>query len=95
MKFSKVLFWDIDPAQLDLEKHSSYVIERVVKFGTWDEWKELLNFYGSERVKQVVTKLSDLDPKTLSYLSAYFHLPKRAFRCYTSRQSTRTHYPSS
>jgi len=30
------LFWDVDPVTIRLPEHADYVIERVMKRGTWD-----------------------------------------------------------
>ena len=29
------LFWDVDPAQIDLERHRDYILERVMMRGDW------------------------------------------------------------
>lgn len=39
------LFWDVDPAQIDLEKHRDYVIERVMARGTWAAMQWLQKAY--------------------------------------------------
>ena len=39
--FSTTLFWDWDPTTLDPEKHSRYIIGRVLTRGTMDEWQHL------------------------------------------------------
>ncbi len=38
LKFDRALFWDIDPETLDLEKHSRFIIERVLKKGSLEDW---------------------------------------------------------
>lgn len=93
MNLRNVLFWDTDPTQLDFESHASLVIERVASLGTLEEWHQVLQYYGEERIKREVCQLRYLDKKTMSYLAARFNIPKEEFRCYTLQQSTQTHYP--
>ncbi len=38
LKFDRALFWDIDPETLDLGKHSRFIIERVLKKGSLEDW---------------------------------------------------------
>ena len=33
MEFRESLFWDVDPKDIDEEKHSTYIIERIMEFG--------------------------------------------------------------
>lgn len=36
------LFWDVDVATIDLQKHKASVIERIVTRGRWEEFLSLL-----------------------------------------------------
>jgi hypothetical protein len=36
--YSPNLFWDVDPERLDLERHRSYVVARVLEHGTIEDW---------------------------------------------------------
>ena len=94
MEFSRGIFWDSDPSTLDVSKNSDYIIERVVGYGTWEDWRKLLDIYGNDKVKNSVVRIKSLDPRTMSFLSLYFQLPNEAFVCSTLRQSNPVHYPS-
>jgi hypothetical protein len=50
----KTLFWDVDFNKLDNEKNSNFIIGRVLDFGNLEEWKEIKNFYGIRKIKEVV-----------------------------------------
>jgi hypothetical protein len=39
--FLRPLFWDCDPNQLDWTRHETYLIERILRHGTWDQVKWL------------------------------------------------------
>jgi hypothetical protein len=86
------LFWDTDVANLDPQKHATYIIERVVSRGQWDDWKNLLAFYGNDRIKNVVISLRHLDPKTHHFLALYFDCPVESFRCYAQKPLNQGHW---
>jgi hypothetical protein len=79
--FSKALFWDVDLADLDIEKHSKFIIERVVSRGNMQDWQLLKKMYGKNRIKNEVLKIRCLDKKTVGFLSVYFTVEVSEFRC--------------
>jgi len=81
--FHPGLFWDVDIIFLDLETHAGFVIERVVTRGGMDDWKMLLEIYGKQKIRDTAVTLRSLDPKSLHYLSAYFSIDTKKFRCCT------------
>lgn len=86
------LFWDVDVHTIDLEKHKASVIERFVTRGHWDEFKQMMQYYGKRNVKQVVVNARWLDKRTLSFCSAIFQTPETEFRCYKLAQSNPEHW---
>lgn len=86
------LFWDVDVSTIDLDKHKASVIERIVTRGRWDEYIEMLNYYGRPTVKEVVLNARWLDKKTLSFCSAIFETDKTEFRCYKLAQLNPGHW---
>ena len=85
--YSPLLFRDIDISQLDAEKNSRLIIERVFSFGTLNEIKRVIEEYGKEKVVDTLTRLNYLDPKTLNFVSVLFNKPKIEFQCYVRKQS--------
>ena len=92
--FSRHLFWDVDPATLDLERHRKYVIARVLEFGTLEDWRLLLRRFTLESLIATAQTFRTLDPKALSFLAALGNVPRSSFRCYTLRPSTPTPWNS-
>ncbi|HRI59577.1 MAG TPA: hypothetical protein PK228_07630 [Saprospiraceae bacterium] len=82
------LFWDVDATTIDWEKNARWVIARVLSYGNLPDFRELVRYYGLERIKQEMLQVRYLDKKTLSFVAALFQIPKEQFRCYTLRQST-------
>lgn len=85
--FSANLFWDADPASLDLDRHRKYVVRRVLERGSWADWRLLRRRYGLSEIVEVARDLRTLDPKALAFLSVVAHVPRESFRCYTPKQS--------
>ncbi|WP_295717281.1 plasmid maintenance system antidote protein [Mucilaginibacter sp.] len=49
----KKLFWDTDITKIDWEKQYKAVIQRVFERGNDDEKKEMLRFYGKDKIKAI------------------------------------------
>jgi hypothetical protein len=90
--FSDNLFWDIDLQDLDIEKHKKYIIERVLEYGTFDDWLLLCRHFTLATVIRVAQVLRSLDPKTLAFLSVVGNVPLETFRCYSTKQSNTKHW---
>jgi hypothetical protein len=89
---TRELFWDVDPGNIDFEKHASYVIERVLSMGTYEDFNIVKSYYGKQKMKAVAKKLRYMDDRLLYFCSAYFNLPISKFRCYTSKQLNLSHW---
>lgn len=89
-KFPKRLFWDVDPSTLDIDKHASFIIQRVTQRGDIRDWNSLKKLYSIKKIRQTLQKARYLDPKTLSFFMVYFELDKKDFRCYTTQPSSQT-----
>jgi hypothetical protein len=68
------LFWDADKSGIDVEKHSRYIICRVLDFGDTPEVRWILDTYGEEAVRRVVASNPPLHPKTANYWRKRFGL---------------------
>ncbi|MBB5038081.1 DUF6922 domain-containing protein [Prosthecobacter dejongeii] len=81
----RALFWDARPESLDLDRHARQIIGRVVERGGLEGWHKLRSHYGDEKLKQVVTTLRTLEPRTVNFLCLMLNLKKEDFRCCTSQ----------
>ena len=50
---SDVLFWDVDKSQTDMVKHSAFIIQRVLEYGEWKEWRVIVLYYGLNSIVEV------------------------------------------
>jgi len=81
LPFNEALFWDVQYSSLDLGAHSRFIIERVVSRGNLADWNLLKKIYGKEKIKEEVVRIRSLDRKTVSFLSVYFGIARKDFRC--------------
>jgi hypothetical protein len=77
----RTLFWDVNPDLVDWQTHARFVVERVVTRGSLEDWREIVRYYGWERLGAEVVKIRSLDRKTLAFCSAVFEIPKEQFKC--------------
>jgi len=85
--YSPNLFWDTNFEDIDFEKNAPYVVQRVLEYGRFEDWKHILALYGKERIGQIAVSLRSLEPTAMSFVSIITHQPKEKFRCYILRQS--------
>ncbi|MEO8822534.1 MAG: hypothetical protein ABI366_03090 [Ginsengibacter sp.] len=84
---SKKAFWDVAFEDLDFEKSSVYVMEKVFNYGTWTDQVEIMRYYGLPRIRKEIVKASFLRKPVLSFLCVILHLNKTDFSCYRRMQS--------
>lgn len=77
------LFWDVNYDSVQWNNNYRFVIERVLERGTFDEWQEIKQHYGLDKIKETALQARWLDNTTLAFCSNYFQIPKEQFRCYT------------
>lgn len=83
---SKMLFWDIDMECVNMDSCPSQIIQRVLEYGTWEDWTIIRNYYGLDKIVDVCRKLRSLDPIALSFISTISHTDKKEYRCYHTKQ---------
>jgi len=78
-------FWDVDFDKIDFEKSSLFVIEKVFNYGTFAEQIEIIKFYGIEKIKEEVVKISYFKVKVFAFVCGFFNLDKSLFKNYQRR----------
>lgn len=84
---SHFLFWDIDKQLLDVESSSAQVIQRVLEYGTLNDWRLTRDYYGIQRIVSDCKQMRTLDPIALSFVCAMSDTKKEDYRCYHFKQS--------
>lgn len=77
----KKYFWDVRPENIDLQKNSSYVAERLLELGDFEELRWLLKTYGEEFLKRVVEKSRNLSLKSANFYSLYLGINPKEILC--------------
>lgn len=90
--FSHNLFWDIDVAELDMQKHASFIVARVLDYGTMKDWLFIKSYYGLERLREIAINIKSMERESLSFIATITKTPQNQFRCYKLLQSKRTHW---
>lgn len=91
-QFSPHLFWDVDRAELDLEKHRKFIVRRALGHGQMRDWRVLNTCYPLKSIVETAKSLRSLDPKTLAFIACVGEVPKEEFRCYANKPSGQTHW---
>jgi hypothetical protein len=89
---SKTAFWDVNFDEIDFEKNSRDVINRVLMNGRLCDWKAINQFYGIEKIKHEIVQMRYLSNITLNFCSFFYNIPKEDFRCYRLKQSIPQHW---
>jgi hypothetical protein len=91
-KLNPGLFWDVDLSKLKADTSSRLIIERVFSLGDIHEMQEVISYYGREKVLDVMSNLSYIDPKTFNFITKLFNKPAKEFKCYQRKQSKNLHW---
>lgn len=86
-KLSSHLFWDVDMQQADLDKYPAFFIQRVLEWGTMDDWRLIRDYFGIPKIADYCKTLRTLDPVSLSFICTVSHTNKEDYRCWKYRQS--------
>lgn len=89
-RLSQYLFWDMDKEQLDVRQSASQLIQRVLEYGTLDDWRLARDYYGLDNVVNYCQQMRTLDPTALSFICAISHTQPTDYRCYHYKQSVPT-----
>ncbi len=83
---SKKAFWDVRFEDLNYEKSSLFIIQKVFNYGSWEDQIAVLKYYGTQRVKTEIVGASYLRKPVLSFLCTILDLKKTDFTCYIKQQ---------
>ncbi|MEQ9426554.1 MAG: hypothetical protein RJQ09_19180 [Cyclobacteriaceae bacterium] len=88
------LFWDVKFESIDVHRDRNLVIQRVVDYGTFEQFLLMLKFYGKNLVKNEVVENNELSEKSMYFLATYLDIKPEDFKCFSIKQSNQTlfHY---
>lgn len=57
------LLWEYDLETFNYDKSYKIVIERVLERGNLDEWREILSYYGEQKIMEALEWSAQLTPR--------------------------------
>lgn len=82
-EFLKRYFWDVDFSTIDPDKHSTYVIERLLDLGDVDATAWLKKKYNENEIKNTVLQSRQLSAKSANYWTIIYNLNAKEVLCMT------------
>ncbi len=86
-KLNPIYFWDVDFPAIDESSAARLIIERIFNLGSVDEIKHVIDYYGEEKVIEVLTNMNYIDPKTFNYIKKIYQIPANKFKCHRRKRS--------
>jgi len=63
----KHLLWEYNLEEVDFTKLAVVVVERVIERGNFDDWREIIRFYGKSKINSIAQKSTRLDKKNKNF----------------------------
>jgi hypothetical protein len=83
----QALFWDVNLAELDAQKHKNFIAKRILSMGDFDDLQWAIKAYSLEFLRNIFLKsATQLDAKSQNFWNIYFNLS--AENICTLKQST-------
>ncbi len=77
---SQKAFWDVRFSEIDFEKNSLHVMEKIFNYGTWKDQIAIMKFYDLQRIKKEIVNAGYLRKPVLSFLCIILQLQKNDFK---------------
>jgi hypothetical protein len=91
-QLSKQAFWDVNMDTIDYKKHAVYVVEKVIERGKAQDFRNLLSYYGFEKVGKLALKANWLSDISINFCCVLFKVKPTDFKCYEKKQLNREHW---
>lgn len=84
-RLSRRAFWDTDILQLDFDLYPDFVITRAMERGTFNDIREIIRYYGKEKVQIIISNSDRLLPRAQIIARRLFHLHNKDFKCFIGK----------
>lgn len=77
----KYLLWSYDFSKIDPEEDIETIIINTINYGNWEHWQWLINYYGQERVKEIIkdTPISEFRERAFKLASLLLKIKKMKY----------------
>ena len=82
--FLRPYFWEVDFTMIQLPKHETYVIERVLEYGNDQAIGWLKKIFTPETIAHVVRRSGCLSRNTANFWALILDIPKEEIRCFSN-----------
>ena len=70
----KSYFWDVNLEDLNLKRHSRFIIERILEYGDQEAVKWMQENYEPQKIKKVLKNSQKLSKKSANYWALVYDL---------------------
>lgn len=67
----KHLLWEYNWKEVDFSKLATVVVERVIERGDFQDWREIIRFYGKHKIQAIALKSTRLDNRNKQFTSIF------------------------
>lgn len=82
--FLKRFFWEVDFENIELPRHQTYVIERLLEYGNDDAIRWVKKTFPPETIARVVRKSRAISRRTANLWALVFGIPREEIRCFST-----------
>ncbi len=75
------LFWDVEPAELNLQRYARYIIERVLEAGGLDAFLWIQNIYPTNLIAEICLTGRKISRKSKNFWSIWLNLEQEESGC--------------
>lgn len=80
--FNKRIFWDVNFENMDYDKYSGWIIERVFDRGDVEDIRQCRRYYGDDAIRNALTNAKWLRLQTIYFACALLGNELNNYRCY-------------
>jgi hypothetical protein len=81
-RLSTHLYWDVDRAGVDVDRHRRFMIPRIMDRGALSDVTAAWAYYGEACVRSTLLNARSLNKKTIAFFANQFDLPRERFRAF-------------
>jgi hypothetical protein len=74
-------FWDVDIKKLDIEKHATFILERILEFGDEKAVRWLFKHFTNDKITDAIRTSRNISLKSANFWSNFFNLDKSEVLC--------------
>ena len=86
-KFLEEYFWDVDFAQVDLDKNRIYILKRLLEYGNMKAIRWLRKIFKTSEIRETICSARGFSRKTANFWAVLLDIPRENILCLKKRSS--------